>query len=170
MGKFSSWQVDWEIHIKMCICAICLQGACCMFINYCPLMCACAVCHEQMGRIRSFSNDAGLQQTSSFVLLHSSTGDECCFLGREGEGRLSKLRWSFITQPPTPLPGQNMCNTTCMFHDVSNKAFWAAKTSQQMQFCFCCFFFAFALVSRILILLRGLWFSLFWLYQDMFMV
>lgn len=97
---------------------------------------------EKTGRIYLFSNDTEFQQTSSFVLLHGIASDECCFGTGEGGGASFKIETELHNTSPL---GQNMCSTTCMFHDVRHKTFWAAKHLNRCRFFFCWFFFCLCL-------------------------
>ena len=76
-----------------------------------------------------------------------------------------RLPFKVETEPHIKSPvRQNMCNITCMFHEVSDKTFGVGTTSR------CYVVYAFTSIYSILILMQRLWFSLFFcLYQDMFM-
>lgn len=151
------WQLNGKIHIKMCICAICLQSARCAFINYCRLM-------WLFIRRNPFL-------LPLMTLCYSKRAALCCFTASlvtsavfgtavGGEGHLSKLRWSLITYPQL----DKICATqhACFMMSVTRHS--ELQNISTNAVC------AFACISSILILMQGLWFSLFWLYQDMFMV
>lgn len=126
-----------------------------------------AVCCEGRGaEFIPLSNDAGLQQTSSFVLLHSFARDECCFATGGGGGASFKIEMEPHSTSP---PSDKICATrhACFMMSVTR------HSEPQKHLCrrrLILIFVAQLWFSRILVLMRGLRFSLFWLYRDMFMV
>lgn len=102
------------------------------------------------------SENIGATKKYSLLLLHSITS---------AGWQRGRLLFKIETEPHIKSPvRQNMCNITCMFHEVSDKTFGVGTTYP------CYVVYAFTSIYSILNLMQRLWFSLFLcLYQDMFM-
>lgn len=134
-GNSLFWQKNPKIHIKMCICAICLQNACCMLINYWPLMWVNAL----------FAPRKRAEFIPSLMTLSSSKPPAlCCFTAslvtsavlvqEREEGHLSKLRWSFTTHPPS----DKICATQhACFMMSETRHSELQNISTDAVFCFC---------------------------------
>lgn len=113
---------------------------------------------------------SGVNEHNSFIhlkiLAPQKSTAYCCFTASTSAGwQRGRLLFKIETEPHIKSPvRQNMCNITCMFHEVSDKTFGVGTTYP------CYVVYAFTSIYSILNLVQRLWFSLFLcLYQDMFM-
>ena len=114
----------------------------------CAASSCCFIGSERAQFIHSSEN---IGATKKKVQPTAASQHHQCRLAKGG-----RLPFKVETEPHIKSPvRQNMCNITCMFHEVSDKTFGVGTTSR------CYVVYAFTSIYSILILMQRLWFSLF---------